>query len=158
MNWLDIVKKYGDQRKTELLQIEMPKEDKEIQEVIPEDCVVVMSKTGLIKRVPTKTFKPQKRGGKGNANISDAIMNIISTNTIDNLLLFTNKGKMYRLLVDMVPEGTNSSKGIGLTTPFLSQVLLNFKSGKLIPIRPITSLLTITFLFSILLLLLLLKK
>lgn len=107
-----IVRKYGEDRKTELAQIEMPKEDKEIQEVIPEDCVVVMSKTGLIKRVPTKTFKPQKRGGKGNANISDAIMNIISTNTIDNLLLFTNKGKMYRLLVDMVPEGTNSSKGM----------------------------------------------
>lgn len=107
----DIVKKYGDARRTELLQIEMPKEDKEIEQVIPEDCVVVMSKDGMIKRVPTKTFKPQKRNGKGNNNISDAILGIVSTNTVDNLMLFTDKGKMYRLLVDNVPAGTNVSKG-----------------------------------------------
>ena len=109
-----LVKKYGDARRTELAQIEMPKEDKEIEQVIPEDCVVVMSKDGIIKRVPTKTFKPQRRNGKGNANISDAIMDIISTNTIDNLMLFTNKGKMYRMLVDNVPAGTNASKGINI--------------------------------------------
>ena len=110
----DIVKKYGDTRRTELLQIEMPKEDKEIEQVIPEDCVVVMSKDGMIKRVATKTFKPQRRNGKGNANISDAIMSIISTNTIDNLMLFTDKGKMYRMVVDNVPAGTNASKGANI--------------------------------------------
>lgn len=109
-----LVKKYGDARKTELAQIEMPKEEKEIETVIPEDCVVVLSKDGMIKRVPTKTFKPQKRGGKGNTNISDAILGMISTNTIDNLMLFTNKGKMYRLLVDNVPAGTNASKGMNI--------------------------------------------
>ena len=109
-----LVKKYGDARRTELAQIEIPKEDKEIEQVVPEDCVVVMSKDGIIKRVPTKTFKPQRRNGKGNANISDAIMDIISTNTIDNLMLFTNKGKMYRMLVDNVPAGTNASKGINI--------------------------------------------
>ena len=110
----DIVKKYGDARRTELLQIETPKEDKEIEQVIPEDCVVVMSKDGMIKRVATKTFKPQRRNGKGNANISDAIMSIISTNTIDNLMLFTDKGKMYRMVVDNVPAGTNASKGANI--------------------------------------------
>ena len=108
----DIVKKYGDARRTELLQIDTPKEDKEIEQVIPEDCVVVMSKDGMIKRVSTKTFRPQRRNGKGNANISDAIMSIISTNTIDNLMLFTDKGKMYRMVVDSVPAGTNASKGV----------------------------------------------
>ena len=106
----DIVKKYGDARRTELLQIDTPKEDKEIEQVIPEDCVVIMSKDGMIKRVATKTFRPQRRNGKGNANISDAIMSIISTNTIDNLMLFTDKGKMYRMVVDSVPAGTNASK------------------------------------------------
>lgn len=110
----DIVKKYGDDRRTELAQIEMPKEDKEIEQVIPEDCVVVMSKDGMIKRVSTKTFKPQRRNGKGNANVSDAILDIISTNTIDNLMLFTNKGKMYRILVDNIPVGTNASKGMNI--------------------------------------------
>lgn len=109
-----IVKKYGDDRRTELAQIEVPKEDKEIEQVIPEDCVVVMSNDGMIKRVPTKTFKPQKRNGKGNNNISDSILEVISTNTIDNLMLFTNKGKMYRMLVDNVPAGTNVSKGMNI--------------------------------------------
>ena len=59
--------------------------EKEIVEVIPEDCVVVMSKDGMIKRVATKTFKPQRRNGKGNANISDAI--IRRENMIISLLL-----------------------------------------------------------------------
>ena len=68
----------------------------------------------MIKRVATKTFKPQRRNGKGNANISDAIMSIISTNTIDNLMLFTDKGKMYRMVVDNVPAGTNASKGANI--------------------------------------------
>lgn len=109
-----IVRKYGDERRTELAQIEVPKEDKEIEQVIPEDCVVVMSNDGMIKRVPTKTFKPQKRNGKGNNNISDSIMEVISTNTVDNLMLFTDKGKMYRMLVDNVPAGTNVSKGMNI--------------------------------------------
>lgn len=109
-----IVKKYGDDRRTELAQIEVPKEDKEIEQVIPEDCVVVMSNDGMIKRVPTKTFKPQKRNGKGNNNISDSILEVISTNTVDNLMLFTDKGKMYRMLVDNVPAGTNVSKGMNI--------------------------------------------
>lgn len=109
-----IVKKYGDDRRTELAQIEVPKEDKEIEQVIPEDCVVVMSNDGMIKRVPANSFKPQRRNGKGNNNISDSILEIIATNTIDNLMLFTNKGKMYRMLVDNVPAGTNVSKGMNI--------------------------------------------
>ena len=107
----DIVKKYGDARRTELLQIEMPKEDKEIEQVIPEDCVVIMSQTGNIKRVPKASFRVQRKGGKGVKSVDDIVMDAISTNTIDNLMIFTNKGKMYRLLVDNIPVGTNATKG-----------------------------------------------
>lgn len=107
----DIVKKYGDARRTELLQIEMPKEDKEIEQVIPEDCVVIMSQTGNIKRVPKASFRVQRKGGKGVKSVDDIVMDAISTNTIDNLMIFTNKGKMYRLLVDNIPVGTNVTKG-----------------------------------------------
>lgn len=110
----DIVKKYGDARRTELLQIEMPKEEKEIIEVIPEDCVVIMSQTGDIKRVASKTFKIQRKNGKGVKSEEDAVLDTISTNTIDNLMIFTNKGKMYKLLVDSIPAGTNASKGTGI--------------------------------------------
>lgn len=109
-----IVKKYGDDRRTELAQIEIPKEDKEIVEVVPEDCVVVMTQIGDIKRVPIKSFKVQKRNGKGVKSEDDTILDTISTNTIDNLMIFTDKGKMYKLLVDNIPTGTNASRGTNI--------------------------------------------
>lgn len=107
-----LVKKYGDKRKTELTQIDIKPEEKEIETVTPVDCVVLMTKTGNIKRIAKSTFKIQKRNGKGVKNPDDTLLGAISTNTIDNLMLFTNKGKMYKLLVDNIPEGTNTSKGM----------------------------------------------
>ena len=109
-----IVKKYGDERRTELAQIEIPKEEKEIVEVVPEDCVVIITKTGDVKRIPSKNFKVQRKNGKGIKNEDSAILDTISTNTIDNLMVFTNKGKMYKILVDNLPIGTNSSKGTNI--------------------------------------------
>lgn len=105
------VKKYGDARRTELAQIELPKAEKEIETVVPEDCVVIATQNGDIKRVPASAFKTQKRNGKGVKTADDAILDMISTNTVDTLMFFTDKGKMYRLLVDKVPTGTNASKG-----------------------------------------------
>lgn len=110
----EIVKKYGDARRTELAQIEIPKEEKEIAEVIPEDVVVILTQSGDIKRVPKSAFKTQRRNGKGIKTEDDAILETISTNTIDNLMFFTSKGKMYKMLVDNVPVGTNASKGVRL--------------------------------------------
>ena len=112
----DLVKKYGDARRTELAQIEVPKEEKEIAEVIPEDVVVMLSQTGDIKRIPKASFRTQRKGGKGVKTADDAIMATIRTNTIDALLLFTNKGKMYRIIVDNIPIGTNVSKGSNVST------------------------------------------
>lgn len=112
----DLVKKYGDARRTELTQIEVPKEEKEIAEVIPEDVVVMLSQTGDIKRIPKASFRTQRKGGKGVKTADDAIMATIRTNTIDALLLFTNKGKMYRIIVDNIPIGTNVSKGSNVST------------------------------------------
>ena len=108
----NIVKKYGDTRRTELAQIEVPKEEKEIEEVVPEDVVIILTQNGDIKRVPSNVFRPQKRNGKGVKNLDDAILDTISTNTIDNLMLFTSKGKMYKLLVDNIPSGNNATKGV----------------------------------------------
>ena len=109
-----IVKKYGDDRRTELAQIEITKEEKEIAFVEPEKCVVVMSKGGLIKRIPTASFRTQKRNGKGVKTQDDINSAVIRTNTIDSLMVFTDQGKMYRILVDNIPVGTNVSKGISL--------------------------------------------
>jgi DNA gyrase subunit A len=78
---------------------------------VPEDCVVIATQNGDIKRVPATAFKTQNRNTKGVKTADDAILDMISTNTIDTLMFFTNKGKMYRLLVDKVPVGTKASKG-----------------------------------------------
>ena len=112
----NLVKKYGDARRTELTQIDIKPEDKEIEEVVPEDVVVILSQTGEIKRVPASNFKPQRRNGKGVKSKDEAIMSTISTNTIDNLLLFTKSGKMFKMIVDNVPIGSNTSKGILVNT------------------------------------------
>ena len=108
----DFVKKYGDARRTELTNIEIKPEDKVIEEVIPEDVVIILSQTGDIKRIPKNAFKIQRKNGKGVKSKDEAIMSTIATNTIDNLLLFTKKGKMFKILVDEIPVGTNASKGI----------------------------------------------
>jgi DNA gyrase subunit A len=108
----EFVNKYGDARRTELTQIEAnTKEEKEIANVEPEKCVVVMTESGLIKRIPSSSFRVQKRNGKGVKTVDDIVNCIIRTNTIDSLMIFTNKGRMYRILVDNIPTGTNASKG-----------------------------------------------
>ena len=111
-----IVDKYGDDRRTELAQIEIPKEEKEIAEVVPVDVVVVTTQSGLIKKVPVANFKVQKRGGKGIKNADDAIMSTIKTNTVDYMMFFTDNGKMYRTVVDNIPDGNNTTKGVPINT------------------------------------------
>ena len=103
---------YGDDRRTEITQInESSKEEKEIEFVEPEKCVVVLTESGLAKRVPSSSFRTQRRNGVGVKTQDDITSMIIRTNTIDSLMVFTDKGKMYRLLVDTIPVGTNTTKG-----------------------------------------------
>ena len=112
----DIVTKYGDKRKTELTHIEVPKEEKEIVEVVPVDVVVVTTKSGLIKKVPVTSFRVQKKGGKGVKTTDDAIMSTIKTNTVDYMMFFTDAGRMYRTVVDNIPDGTNATKGVPINS------------------------------------------
>ena len=112
----EIVKKYGDARRTELAQIEVKPEEKEIAEVVPVDVVVVTTESGLIKKVPVANFKVQRKGGKGVKSNDDAVMSTIKTNTVDYMMFFTNNGKMYRTVVDNIPDGTNTTKGVPIST------------------------------------------
>ena len=107
-----IVAKYGDDRRTELTQVEIKKEEKEIAYVEPEKVVVVMTESGLIKRIPATAFRAQRRNGKGVKTQNDITSHVIRTNTIDQLMVFTDGGKMYRLLVDKIPVGNNTSSGV----------------------------------------------
>lgn len=113
-----LVKKYGDARRTEIIQLEETKEEKAKIEITPEDVVVIISQTGDIKRIPKTNFKVQHKGGKGVKTLDDTIMKAISTNTIDDLMIFSSTGKMYKLSVDKIPEGTNASKGTNIRNFF----------------------------------------
>jgi len=107
---------YGDSRKTELTQIDIKPEEKEIVEVVPEDVIVIVTKTGNVKRIPKTSFRTQKRNGVGVKTADDVLLSTISTNTVDTLMVFTDKGKMYRILVDNIPVGTNVSRGQALNS------------------------------------------
>jgi len=112
----ELVNKYGDERRTELTQIaDTTKEEKEIAYVEPEKCVVVLTKGGSVKRIPQTSFRNQKRNTKGVKTQEDITSCVIRTNTIDQLMVFTDQGNMYRLLVDSIPVGTNVSKGTPIT-------------------------------------------
>ena len=104
-------KAYGDARRSTITQVASTKEEKEIEFVEPEKCVVIMTEGGLVKRIPATSFRTQKRNGKGVKTQDDITHAVIRTNTIDSLMIFSDKGKMYRLLVNDVPVGTNVSKG-----------------------------------------------
>ena len=107
----EIKKTYGDARKSTITQVASTEEEKEIEFVEPEKCVVIMTEGGLVKRIPATSFRTQKRNGKGVKTQDDITHAVIRTNTIDSLMIFSDKGKMYRLLVNDVPVGTNVSKG-----------------------------------------------
>ena len=107
----DLKKAYGDARRTTITQVAITKEEKEIEFVEPEKCVVIMTEGGLVKRVPSASFRAQKRNGKGVKTQDDITHAVIRTNTIDSLMVFTDQGRMYRLLVNDIPVGTNVTKG-----------------------------------------------
>ena len=110
----ELKKFYGDARRSTITQVASTKEEKEIEFVEPEKCVVIMTEGGLVKRIPATSFRTQKRNGKGVKTQDDITHAVIRTNTIDSLMIFSNKGKMYRLLVNDVPVGTNVSKGTSI--------------------------------------------
>ena len=118
------ISKYGDKRRTEVTHIDIKPEEKEIAEVVPEDVVVMISQNGLIKKIPAELIKVQRKGGKGVKSADDAVMEAISTNTIDTLMLFSNFGKLYKIVVDNIPNGTNVSKGVPIST------LVNLETGE----------------------------
>lgn len=118
------VKKYADTRRTELTQIDIKPEEKEIAEVVPVDVVVVTTESGLIKKIPVANYKVQRKGGKGIKSTDDITMSAIKTNTVDYMMFFSNKGKMYRTVVDNIPDGTNVTKGVPINS------LIQLESGE----------------------------
>lgn len=99
-----------------ITQIEDDYEDIEVEDLIPnENMVVTITHRGYIKRVPSKTYEKQKRGGKGKVAITtyedDFIESFFTANTHDTLMFVTDRGQLYWLKVYKIPEGSRTAKG-----------------------------------------------
>lgn len=106
--------KFGDDRKTKIYQKEIGKFSEE--DLIPKKkTLITVTRTGYVKRVPIGTYKTQRRGGKGVTGMKtkeeDEIEHIISATTHDDILFFTNKGKVYGTKAWEMPETTRQAKG-----------------------------------------------
>ena len=110
----EIKNKYGDERRTEIIQGTFDIED---EDLIPEEDVIIsMTTNGYVKRMPVDTYKAQNRGGKGvkgmATNNDDVVKDIINMSTHDDLLVFTNFGKVYRMKGYNIPEFGRTAKGL----------------------------------------------
>ncbi|EHX4479342.1 DNA gyrase subunit A [Campylobacter lari] len=99
-----------------ITQIEDDYDDIDIEDLIPnENMVVTITHRGYIKRVPSKQYEKQKRGGKGKVAVTtyddDFIENFFTANTHDTLMFVTDRGQLYWLKVYKIPEGIRTAKG-----------------------------------------------
>ena len=112
----EIVGSYGDERRTEIAHFEG---DVGIEDMIADQQMVIsLTASGYVKRLPLATYRQQRRGGVGvmgmNLKEDDYIAHLHICSTHDYLLFFTNKGKVYRLKVYELPEGSRTAKGSSL--------------------------------------------
>ena len=110
----EIREKYADDRLTEISSVEASIEDEDL--IKNEDLIITLTNTGYIKRMPVENFKTQNRGGKGIKGMSthddDDVLMMVNSNTHQDVLFFTNFGKVYRIRGYKIPEGSRVSKGI----------------------------------------------
>ncbi len=122
----DLVKKYDDQRRTEIVS---SVEDVSIEDLIlEEDVVITISHLGFIKRISLNEYRTQNRGGKGITGAvtkdEDFVEHLFIANTHDYILIFTDRGKCYWLKVYAIPTGSRTSKG----RPIIN--LIDIESGE----------------------------
>lgn len=115
-----IKKDYADPRRTQIIAHGV--KEFSIEDLVPNEPTIIMgTKDGYIKRMPVDTFRTQSRGGKGVIGLTtkeeDVIEHLISTNTHDNLLFFTNRGRVFQLRAYDIPVASRTAKG---------QALVNF--------------------------------
>ncbi|WNX90771.1 DNA gyrase subunit A [Emergencia timonensis] len=110
---LEVREKYADSRRTKLVADVDEFDDEDLVE--EEKVAITLTHLGYIKRVPSDTYKAQKRGGKGITGITtrenDFVKDLIMTSTHDHLMFFTNTGKAHKIKAFEVPEATRTAKG-----------------------------------------------
>ena len=112
----EIAEKYGDERRT---QISAFTGDVDDEDLIPvEDCILTLTEKGYIKRQTVDTYKAQNRGGKGIMGMSrreeDYAKTMFACSTHDYVMIFTNKGKVFKLKGYQIPESSRTSKGLNV--------------------------------------------
>lgn len=113
---LEIRQKYGDARRTKITN---KSDEINIEDLIDEEEVAVtITHSGYIKRLPIDTYRSQKRGGKGIQGLAnredDFVENLFITSTHDNLLFFTNLGRVYKLKAFEIPEASRTARGTNI--------------------------------------------
>lgn len=134
----EIATKYGDARRTEIVEDTSNINEEELIQV--QNVVITMTSNGYIKRIPAANYQTQHRGGRGvkglALNEDDIVDFIVNMSTHDHLLLFTNLGKVFRIKGYDVPGANRSSKGI----PVIN--LINLSKGEkvssILPVKPAT--------------------
>lgn len=116
----EVKEKYGEERRTQIMAHGV--KEFSVEDLIPNEATIIMeTRDGYIKRIPPETFKTQGRGGKGVIGLAtkeeDVVEQLISTNTHDNLLFFTTRGRVFQLRAYDIPQATRTAKG---------QALVNF--------------------------------
>ena len=131
---LEIKEKYADERRTEIRHAEGEIDMRDL--ISDEEITITLTHFGYIKRLPSDTYKSQKRGGRGVAALTtreeDFIKELVTTTTHSRLLFFTNRGRVFRLDAFEIPEGKRQSKGTAIVN--LLQLAPNEKIATLIAI------------------------
>ncbi len=124
---LKIKEKYADDRKTRVYKQKVGDFSEE-DLVADESTIVTITQGGYIKRQAPSTFRTQNRGGKGVSGITtkeeDAVSHLFVTKTLDNILFFTNKGRVFQIKVWEIPEASRIAKGQAIVN------LINIEQGE----------------------------
>ncbi len=139
---LDIVKteslnlrdKYSDDRRTEISDVAG---EVDIEDLIPlEECVITKTVNGYIKRLPSDTYNVQHRGGRGITGMTtreeDSVENMFVCSSHDQIMLFSNLGRVYKLKTYEIPEGSRTSKGMNIVN--ILPLMPNEKITVIIPV------------------------
>ncbi len=111
-----IADKFGDDRKTEIQDVE---DELDIEDLIEEEqCVFTLTENGYIKRTPVSEYAAQSKGGMGKKGITtreeDTVVDVFTASTHDYILFFTDTGKVYRKKGYQIPESGKASKGVNI--------------------------------------------
>lgn len=125
----ELITLYGDERKTKLVKGKVGEFSEE--DLVPkEPTVITLTETGYIKRLNPTAFRAQARGGKGSSGVKmkeeDVVKSLLSANTHDTLLLFTNLGRVFKLKAYELPDTSRQAKGSAVVN------LVNLKAGETI--------------------------